>query len=116
MSTPLLTDAELAEIEARLAHLPPEPWTVRDSEHGPVTIYDSYGVGWLARVKESLPQKRETGAFIAAARQDVSRLLAMVRWLQVDAAACRCRTVREAERQVARSLARQRARAAEEES
>lgn len=36
---------------------PPYRYVV--SEHGPATIYDSVAVGWIARVKESLPHKDE---------------------------------------------------------
>jgi hypothetical protein len=35
------------------------PYTYRVSEHGPATIYDAVAVGWVARVKESLPHKAE---------------------------------------------------------
>jgi len=33
------------------------PYRYETSEHGPVTIYDAVDVGWIARVKESLPHK-----------------------------------------------------------
>jgi hypothetical protein len=33
------------------------PYYFQVSEHGPVTIYDSVNVGWVARVKETLPHK-----------------------------------------------------------
>lgn len=33
------------------------PYRYEYTEHGPVTIYDAVGVGWIARVKESLPYK-----------------------------------------------------------
>jgi hypothetical protein len=36
---------------------PPYAYVYR--AHGPVTIYDDVGIGWIARVKESLPHKEE---------------------------------------------------------
>lgn len=44
---------------------PPEfrpPYRYEVSEHGPVTIYDAVDVGWIARVKESLPHKEALAA------------------------------------------------------
>jgi hypothetical protein len=42
------------------------PYRYEVAEHGPVTIYDSVGVGWIARVKETLPHKTELAAAIVA--------------------------------------------------
>lgn len=43
------------------------PYRFEVSDHGPATIYDSVGVGWVCRVKESLPHKRELAALITTA-------------------------------------------------
>lgn len=35
------------------------PYRYEPSVHGPVTIYDALNVGWIARIKESLPHKEK---------------------------------------------------------
>jgi hypothetical protein len=35
------------------------PYRYEMSRHGPATIYDAVDVGWIARIKESLPHKEE---------------------------------------------------------
>ena len=42
------------------------PYRYEASEHGPVTIYDAVDVGWIARVKESLPHKEALAAAMVA--------------------------------------------------
>ena len=44
----------------------PGPWRMTPGEHGPATIYDAIEVGWLARIKESVPQKNADAALIVA--------------------------------------------------
>lgn len=43
------------------------PYRYEYTEHGPVTIHDAVNVGWIARVKESLPYKRELAEVIVDA-------------------------------------------------
>jgi hypothetical protein len=66
--------ARLAAIRARLGTLAARLWRVHTSIHGPVTITDG-GPGWVARVKESLPEKTAIGSFYAHAPDDVAWLL-----------------------------------------
>lgn len=42
------------------------PYRYEPSVHGPVTIYDAVNVGWIARVKESLPHKEALAAAMVA--------------------------------------------------
>jgi hypothetical protein len=42
------------------------PWRAEHTPHGPSTIYDTVDVGWIVRVKESLPHKAEIADFIVA--------------------------------------------------
>jgi hypothetical protein len=43
------------------------PWRTEHSPHGPSTIYDTVDVGWIVRVKETLPHKQEIADFIVEA-------------------------------------------------
>lgn len=48
------------------------PYRYEASVHGPVTIYDAVGVGWVARVKESLPHKQQLAQTIVDALNEAS--------------------------------------------
>lgn len=61
---------------ARASELPTPfkpPYRFEMSEHGPVTIYDAIDVGWIARVKESLPHKEALAAAMVAGLNAAAR-------------------------------------------
>lgn len=58
------------------------PYRYEVSDHGPATIYDSVDVGWVARVKESLPGKEALAATIVAALNDAAEADEARRWLE----------------------------------
>lgn len=98
---PVLTDAQLAEIEARLQAIDPYPWSLDDREEWDIVVwaqqrttdgeYGKAGEDHLVfNIGESFVQvgspcgdhHRENGQFIANAPSDIAALLATVRdWM-----------------------------------
>lgn len=82
MSAINMTDADLAEIEARADAATPGPWRV-DDKRPPECNIRHEGPGWPICGMWSLSDNRpENATFIAHARSDVKDLVAEVRRLQ----------------------------------
>lgn len=52
------------------------PYRYESSQHGPAAIYDAVGVGWIARVKESLPHKEAIARVIVQALNEAANVSA----------------------------------------
>lgn len=90
----VLTEAKLAEIEARLGRATPGPWACKDRLGGGGCFVFSEETFHVVAVEEddeepavAVPLGRGDAAFIAAAREDVPLLLAEVRRLRALRAA-----------------------------
>lgn len=89
----VLTEARLAEIEARMARTTPGPWAYKDRLGGGGCFVFSEETFHVVAVEAddgpsvTVPLGRGDAAFIAAAREDVPLLLAEVRRLRALRAA-----------------------------
>jgi hypothetical protein len=86
-----LTDSELDAIERRCAAASPAPWTAFTGPGigGPdfIRVSDDDGELDMYVERDGAPAAREELDFIAAARQDVPRLVAEIRRLRAPGAA-----------------------------
>lgn len=48
------------------------PYRFEVSDHGPATVYDSIDVGWVVRVKETLPHKAEIAEIVTDALNEAA--------------------------------------------
>ena len=90
-----MTDKELDESEARAKSASPGPWECAEDDEYSLAIgntngvHDANGESIVKTDSGVYPPDRATGAFIAASRTDVPKLVATVRALQAENAALR---------------------------